>query len=671
LAISKRLLFLTVTFILVMQAVLRASFTSATPSIIRVPADYPTIQAAINAAKPGDTIYVESGIYYELIKVNKSVTIVGERQETTIIDGQQKGPILNITASCVKIQNLTIQNGKYYVGIWIENPPAGTIASVLIINNIFKNNYEGVVLVRSIGSTIQGNKMINNQYGMTIYKSTLTTITNNYIENSIFYGIHMHTSANNNTIRFNTLINNKYGIHIETSSYNNITLNTITSATNKNGYGIRLTTSTRNKISGNTIQFNSMGIVLWENSNGNLIYYNNFLNNTQQQYHYNTALTANTWDTNVCPGAKGNYWSDYTGIDNGSGVGRWGEPRLAGDGVGDTLIPHQGVDYYPLMTPWSPWPVARFTYSPEQPRVGETITFDASASSGDLVSYKWNFGDGSPEVIENDPITMHVYTEAGNYTVTLTVTDRDGLSNSTSKIVPVLPVRVQLDVYTQKEPYSGKSFNQTSDSFAPQELVILYGLVTYNGEPVKDKIVSFNIFDPDGVLVASRSNVTDENGIATVAFRLESCGKFGTYLVVGTTEVLGYMAIDYLRFKVGWIITIMSIETVDSLGNLKSEFAKEEAMYINVYINNIALTPKNITLTIVVYDNKNTPIAIAGLQTTVDPGWADIKSAFTLIIPEWTLIGKGSIYSNVFTDWLWKDGVPYCPEHITYVIITS
>ena len=51
------------------------------------PADFYTIQGAINAASPGDTIFVYSGTYYENVVVNKTVSLIGENRSNTIIDG--------------------------------------------------------------------------------------------------------------------------------------------------------------------------------------------------------------------------------------------------------------------------------------------------------------------------------------------------------------------------------------------------------------------------------------------------------------------------------------------------------------------------------------------------------------------------------------------------------
>mgnify|MGYP003887738503 CR=1 FL=1 len=45
---------------------------------IVVPDDYPSIQSAINAADSGDEIYVKSGIYYENLIINKSISLIGE-----------------------------------------------------------------------------------------------------------------------------------------------------------------------------------------------------------------------------------------------------------------------------------------------------------------------------------------------------------------------------------------------------------------------------------------------------------------------------------------------------------------------------------------------------------------------------------------------------------------
>ncbi|MBU1598881.1 hypothetical protein KKG61_02040, partial [bacterium] len=44
---------------------------------IYVPGSYTTIQAAVNAANPGDTIYVSAGIYNEAVYINKGIALVG------------------------------------------------------------------------------------------------------------------------------------------------------------------------------------------------------------------------------------------------------------------------------------------------------------------------------------------------------------------------------------------------------------------------------------------------------------------------------------------------------------------------------------------------------------------------------------------------------------------
>jgi len=93
-------------------------------------------------------------------------------------------------------------------------------------------------------------------------------------------------------------------------------------------------------------------------------------------------------------------------------------------------------------------PVALFDYSPKPVIVGQLETFDASASydpDGVVVGWNWDFGDGGNG---SGKIVTHTYSSAGNYSVALTVTDGEALTNSTTKQVVVYefqPARLYVD----------------------------------------------------------------------------------------------------------------------------------------------------------------------------------------------------------------------------------
>lgn len=89
-------------------------------------------------------------------------------------------------------------------------------------------------------------------------------------------------------------------------------------------------------------------------------------------------------------------------------------------------------------------PIAQFTYYPTAPFVGQSVTFNGTGSydpDGVIVSYLWDLdGNGVPD--QSGPMANWIYTAPGAYTVTLTVTDNLGATNSTSKTIVVFPLGI-------------------------------------------------------------------------------------------------------------------------------------------------------------------------------------------------------------------------------------
>jgi len=109
------------------------------------------------------------------------------------------------------------------------------------------------------------------------------------------------------------------------------------------------------------------------------------------------------------------------------------EAVLVGD---DDLSNNQKTRLIRVIVP----PIASFTFSPSEPIVNGTVTFNASASydpdpNGEIDKYTWNFGDGNNAT---GVIATHNYTATGIYTVNLTVTDKDGLKDTFTTDVSVI-----------------------------------------------------------------------------------------------------------------------------------------------------------------------------------------------------------------------------------------
>lgn len=81
-------------------------------------------------------------------------------------------------------------------------------------------------------------------------------------------------------------------------------------------------------------------------------------------------------------------------------------------------------------------PEADFTFSPQSPTTDDTVQFTDRSSDpdGEIVSWQWNFGDEATSTQRNP---THRYSQPATYTVTLQVTDDDGLSSTASKTITV------------------------------------------------------------------------------------------------------------------------------------------------------------------------------------------------------------------------------------------
>ncbi|GAB4333843.1 MAG: hypothetical protein Kow0010_20530 [Dehalococcoidia bacterium] len=345
-------------------------------------ADVPpvSIQAAIDAAAPGDTVVIPAGVYEGPVVVDKTITLVGDGWP--VIDGRHAGDVVVIAADGVTLRGFVIQGS----GRDVSNEPGGIRLEgdyATIEGNQLRDVLYGIILIHSDGHIVRDNTVVSledeptQRRGHAIY---LWNTSHNLVERNtirtakdgIFLGF-----ASFNEIRGNHVADVRYGIHYmyadDNAFFDNVFRDNIAGAaimysrrielsgnefayntSSASGYGILLKDVDDVTIRGNRIHHNRLGMTMegapqsplaFVRVEDNLIGYNQvalemstttnavFVGNTfignlkQVESRGGDIGKRNVWSED----GRGNYWDAYQGYD------------ANGDGVGDIPFRYEGV----------------------------------------------------------------------------------------------------------------------------------------------------------------------------------------------------------------------------------------------------------------------------------------------------------------------------------------
>jgi PKD repeat protein len=206
-------------------------------------------------------------------------------------------------------------------------------------------------------------------------------------------------------------------------------------------------------------------------------------------------------------------------------------------------------------------PVAEFTYT----ATGLSVDFtdQSTDSDGSVVAWNWNFGDDTISTAQNP---SHPYATSGTYTVTLTVTDDDGATDTVSKAVTV-------SAPTVNNPPTASFIADPTSGVAP--LTVEFDASGSNDTDGSIVSYAWNFGDGAYDTGSTLSHTYTASGTYTVMLTVtDDDGDTGstTHVVTvseptgGGTMYVDYLQVDKVGLGKGWSTVSAFIVVIDDTG---------------------------------------------------------------------------------------------------------
>ena len=251
-----------------------------------------------------------------------------------------------------------------------------------------------------LGNSINGNFTAGIQLGGDCINNT---VSENKVYGNLFTANGIIVAGTNNTVTENLVSNTPIGVQFVSATNITLSENTIEHC---NREAVYLVSSTSSYIVRNSITDNLGYTMRFLNSNHNIIFGNNFINNWNNSQILFESPSTQDWNASYPIG--GNYWDSYSGTDAFQGIY---QNQTGSDGMVDSpfMLDLNNTDQYPLTKPYSPHDIGlRLSLSKTIVAKGYNITLSINATilNYDLQTQTSNFSYTMPGTAFSEEVTI-------------------------------------------------------------------------------------------------------------------------------------------------------------------------------------------------------------------------------------------------------------------------